>query len=90
MSKSVRIDLYLKITEFISSRVVSKNFINSGGVLINDRVAKPSLKVKDRDVITIYLSTSTILIEVSIREEGNTLYLGGKIIDEQLGGTPRC
>lgn len=86
----MRLDLYLKHTRLISRRTLSKSFIDSGGVLINDKVAKPSSKVKNGDTLTLYLGDLILIVEASIKKDGNTITLGGTIIDKKESGIHKC
>lgn len=86
----MRLDLYLKHTRLMPRRTLSKNFIDSGNVLINDKVAKPSSKVKDGDTLTLYLGDTILIVEASIKKEGNTITLGGKVIDKKESEVFKC
>ena len=47
----MRLDTFLKVSRIIKRRVVAKEQIDNGNVLLNEKVAKASSEVKDGDVI---------------------------------------
>ena len=49
----MRLDKYLKVSRIIKRRTVAKEVCESGRILINDKVAKPSTKIKEGDIIQI-------------------------------------
>lgn len=49
----MRLDKYFKVSRIIKRRVVAKEVIDNGGVLINSRPAKASSEVKVGDVLTL-------------------------------------
>ncbi len=49
----MRLDKYLKVSRIIKRRTVAKEISESGRILINDKLAKPSTKVKEGDIIQI-------------------------------------
>ena len=82
----MRLDKYLKVSRIIKRRTVSKDIINFGQVILNEKKSKPSSNVEIGDRITLILGEKQITIEVlSInekirKEEAYTLY---KIIEEK-------
>lgn len=49
----MRLDKYLKVSRIIKRRTVAKEISESGRILINEKLAKPSTKVKEGDIIQI-------------------------------------
>ena len=49
----MRLDKFLKISRIIKRRTVAAEFADSGRVMVNGRVAKPSAAVKAGDIITL-------------------------------------
>lgn len=53
------IDANMRLDAFLSKNIpsISRSYfvtlINEGNVLVNDKIAKPSLKVKENDVISV-------------------------------------
>ncbi|MDY0177681.1 MAG: RNA-binding S4 domain-containing protein [Erysipelotrichia bacterium] len=86
----MRADLYLKYVNLVARRVLSKSFIESGNVLINDKIAKPSSQIKDGDTLTIYMGNTTLIIEASIKQEGKKILVGGTVIDKLERGIYQC
>ncbi len=61
---SMRLDKYLKLCRIIKRRVVSKDIISFGQVLLNGRVAKPASQVNIGDTIILSLGNKKITIQV--------------------------
>ncbi len=49
----MRLDKFLKVSRIIKRRTVAAEFADSGRVMVNGRVAKPSAAVKAGDIITL-------------------------------------
>lgn len=49
----MRLDKYFKVSRIIKRRVVAKEIIDSGNVLINNKPAKASTEVKVGDILTL-------------------------------------
>lgn len=49
----MRLDKFLKVSRIIKRRVVAKEQVDSGNVLLNDKVAKASSEVKEGDTISL-------------------------------------
>lgn len=47
----MRLDKFLKVSRIIKRRVVAKEQVDNGNVLLNDKVAKASSEVKEGDII---------------------------------------
>ena len=66
----MRLDLFLKETRIIKRRTIAKEYCDRGLVLVNDKVSKPSLEVKNGDIIDIKLGAKILQIK-AIVEPGN-------------------
>lgn len=60
----MRLDKFLKVSRLIKRRTVANEACDAGRVLVNDKPAKASVKVKPGDVIEIQFGTRTVKVEV--------------------------
>ena len=60
----MRLDKFLKVSRLIKSRTVANEACDAGRVLVNDKPAKASVKVKQGDIIEIQFGTRTVKVEV--------------------------
>ncbi len=60
----MRLDKFLKVSRLIKRRTVANEACDAGRVLVNDRPAKASVKVKPGDIIEIQFGTRTVKVEV--------------------------
>lgn len=60
----MRLDKFLKVSRLIKRRTVANEACDAGRVLVNDKPAKASVKVKQGDIIEIQFGTRTVKIEV--------------------------
>ena len=60
----MRLDKYLKVSRLIKRRTVANEACDAGRVLVNDKPAKASVKVKQGDIIEIQFGTRTVKVEV--------------------------
>ena len=60
----MRLDKYLKVSRLIKRRTVANEACDAGRVLVNDKPAKASVKVKPGDFIEIQFGTRTVKVEV--------------------------
>lgn len=60
----MRLDKFLKVSRLIKRRTVANEACDAGRVLVNDKVAKASLNVKEGDVIEIQFGTRSVKVEV--------------------------
>ncbi len=60
----MRLDKFLKVSRLIKRRTVANEACDAGRVLVNDKVAKASLNVKQGDVIEITFGTKAVKVEV--------------------------
>ena len=60
----MRLDKYLKVSRIIQRRTVAKEACESGRVIINGKVAKPSNDIKEGDIIEILFGNRTLKARV--------------------------
>ena len=60
----MRLDKFLKVSRLIKRRTVVNEACDAGRVLVNDKPAKASVKVKQGDIIEIQFGTRTVKVEV--------------------------
>ena len=60
----MRLDKFLKVSRLIKRRTVANEACDAGRVLVNDKPAKASVKVKQGDIIEIQFGTRTEKVEV--------------------------
>jgi len=60
----MRIDKFLKVSRLIKRRSIANEACDAGRVLVNDRPAKASVKVKAGDILEIQFGTKSVKIEV--------------------------
>ena len=60
----MRLDKCLKVSRLIKRRTVANEACDAGRVLVNDKPAKASVKVKPGDIIEIQFGTRTVKVEV--------------------------
>ena len=61
----MRLDKYLKVSRLIKRRTVANDACDAGRVKINDKVAKASVDVKERDVIEIEFGNKSVKVRVT-------------------------
>ena len=60
----MRLVKFLKVSRLIKRRTVANEACDAGRVLVNDKPAKASVKVKQGDIIEIQFGTRTVKVEV--------------------------
>ena len=60
----MRLDKFLKVSRLIKRRTVANEACDAVRVLVNDKPAKASVKVKQGDIIEIQFGTRTVKVEV--------------------------
>ena len=60
----MRLDKFLKVSRLIKRRTVANEACDAGRVLVNDKPAKASVKVKPVDIIEIQFGKRTVKVEV--------------------------
>ena len=56
----MRLDKFLKVSRLIKRRTAANEACDAGRVLVNGKVAKASLNVKEGDIIEIQFGTKTV------------------------------
>ena len=65
----MRLDKFLKVSRLIKRRTVANEACDAGRVLVNDVVAKASLKVKPGDIIEIQFGNKSVRAEVLMLQD---------------------
>ena len=60
----MRLDKYLKVSRIIKRRTVSHDLAEADRVLVNNKVAKPGLKLKIGDIIELTLGDKIVTFKV--------------------------
>ena len=60
----MRLDKFLKVSRLIKRRNIANEACDAGRVLVNEKVAKASLNIKEGDIIEIQFGTRTVKVEV--------------------------
>ena len=60
----MRLDKFLKVSRLIKRRTVANEACDAGRVLVNDKPAKASVKVKPGDIIEIQFGSRNVKVEV--------------------------
>ena len=60
----MRLDKYLKLTRLIKRRTVANEACDADRVLVNGKVARASLAVKEGDIIEINLGSRPLRVKV--------------------------
>ncbi len=65
----MRLDKFLKVSRIIKRRTVANDVCSMGRVSVNGREAKPSVKLKVGDVVTVVFGNGSVQFKVlSIQE----------------------
>ena len=76
----MRLDKFLKVSRIIKRRTLSKEIAESERVFVNDKVAKPSTRLKVGDLITVEFGTRRLVVKVLelrehvLKNDSNMLY----------------
>ena len=82
----MRLDKFLKVSRIIKRRTLSKEMSEASRVKVNDKVAKPSTKLKIGDIIEIEFGRSILVVKVNelrdhvLKDDSHMLY---DIIEEK-------
>jgi ribosomal 50S subunit-recycling heat shock protein len=60
----MRLDKYLKVSRIIKRRTVAKEVCEGGRVSINGKVVKPSVVVKEGDIIEIQFANRSLKAQI--------------------------
>ena len=66
----MRLDLVLKQTRIIKRRTIAKEICDAGKVSVNGKIAKPSVEVKDGDVLELKLGQKIINVKITYVLQG--------------------
>ena len=62
--ENMRLDKFLKVSRIIKRRTLANEACDSGRVLVNGKIAKAGLNVKEGDIIEIHFGTNTAKFQV--------------------------
>ena len=65
----MRLDKYLKVSRIIKRRTVANDVCQAGRVTVNGKPAKPSVKLKVGDVVTILFGSGEVKFKVLSLQE---------------------
>lgn len=65
----MRLDKYLKVSRIIKRRTVANEACDAGRVMVNGKVAKASVEVKEGDIIEVSFGTNPLKVEVTTVKE---------------------
>lgn len=60
----MRLDKFLKVSRLIKRRTVANEACDAGRVMVNDKVAKASVNIKEGDMIEIQFGSRNVKVEV--------------------------
>jgi ribosomal 50S subunit-recycling heat shock protein len=78
--EGMRLDKFLKVSRIIKRRQVANDVCSAGRVTVNGRPAKPSVKLKEGDLVYIEFGNGTVGFEVLSlapvirKEDADSLY----------------
>jgi len=81
----MRVDKFLKVSRIIKRRTLSKEISEANRVKVNDKIAKPSTRLKIGDIIEIEFGRSILKVRVKelrehvLKNDSSMLY---EIIEE--------
>lgn len=76
----MRIDKFLKVSRILKRRTVAKDATDGGRVKVNDKVVKPSYKLKVGDVVELLFASGAVkfivkdIKETVKKEDADKLY----------------
>lgn len=60
----MRLDKYLKVSRIIKRRTIAKEACESGRVVINGKIAKPSTEVNENDIIEVKFAKGSLKAKI--------------------------
>jgi len=60
----MRVDKFLKVSRIIKRRTIANEACDAGRVMVNGKVAKASMTVKQGDILEIAFGTKTVKVEI--------------------------
>ena len=76
----MRLDKYLKVSRLIKRRTVAADAAGAGRVIVNGKLAKPGLQVKEGDILEIAFGTNTVkaritaILDTTRKEDAKEMY----------------
>jgi ribosomal 50S subunit-recycling heat shock protein len=67
----MRLDKWLKVSRLIKRRTVAQMACEHGRVLVNDRIAKSAVEVKEGDLVHLELGSRALTVKVLAVPQGN-------------------
>lgn len=77
----MRIDKFLKVSRIIKRRTVADKACSSDRILVNDKIAKSSTKVKIGDKITVIFGNKTVNYKVLDIVDTSNKVLANKLVE---------
>lgn len=77
----MRLDKYLKVSRIIKRRTVANEACDAGRVVVNGKVARASLEIKEGDIIELTLGARPLKLKVTsvneyaTKETASTMYI---------------
>lgn len=73
----MRLDKFLKVSRIIKRRTVANSVCSVGRVSVNGRAAKPSVRLKEGDIVTIVFGNGSVSFKVlmlsdNVRKENSS------------------
>lgn len=65
----MRLDKYLKVSRIIKRRTIANEACDAGRVMVNGKVAKASVEVKEGDILEISFGTNPLKVRVTTVKE---------------------
>jgi ribosomal 50S subunit-recycling heat shock protein len=69
----LRLDKFLKVTKLIKRRTVAQEAAKEGFIYLNDKVAKPSNKLKEKDILVLDMWNYYKKVEIIKIPEKNSI-----------------
>lgn len=60
----MRLDKYLKVTRIIKRRTIANEACDAGRVVVNGKIARASLEIKENDIIEINMGQRPLKVKV--------------------------
>lgn len=76
----MRLDKYLKISRIIKRRTVAKEACDNGRILVNNKISKPGIEVKEGDILEIIYANKSMKYKITNiaehvkKEEASNMY----------------
>lgn len=76
----MRLDKYLKVSRIIKRRTVAKDACDNGRILVNNKISKPGIEVKEGDILEIIYANKSMKYRITNiaehvkKEEASNMY----------------